>query len=472
MLSHLMPPDNEQTRKFLAAPSARLPAWYTALDTHYLALQHLAPVLFQFFADIETSGSHTQFYDKFRFRTIVSEMLKHLWHRPQYHAAIVRAASAREDTFTSFAGFLINDLISQLEQALNNLGQMKNIEADIAAGRLSQEDLAEGRQRVEYLTGNTKGALKMVEKVYFEMLMTLSEEIVEPFLVPKLLPRMAQMLNYFLDCLANSQRSRAFNVSSELKEKLEFRPQVLLCAVVGVFAHFSRDAGFAQAIAAEERFGKAVQGNLASAAEIVRRPICVQARPEVSVLAPLLVAFKQRVAAAAAQLSAEDFSDLAPDVFLDPIVYTLMADPVRLPTSGQIMDRASIERHLASDEQDPFNRKHLTKEMLVPHDGLRQHIQAWLAAMRQSNEAAAAAEASAAAAMLEDAIEESGSGDGNGAGGGGDGGNGDGGGDGDGDGGGNGGDDDEEMGQAVNSVADDDDDLALQAALAMSMHEM
>ena len=35
----------------------------------------------------------------------------------------------------------------------------------------------------------------MVEGVYFELLVTLSEEIVEPFLVPKLLPRMAQMLN-------------------------------------------------------------------------------------------------------------------------------------------------------------------------------------------------------------------------------------------------------------------------------------
>ena len=195
MMSHLVPPDTPRTRQLLRGASSRLPAWYTVLDTHILARQHLAPVLLQFFADIETSGSHTQFYDKFRFRKIVANMVKHLWRRPQYHTAIVCAASTQEDTFTSFAGFLINDLISQLEQALNNLGQMKNIEAGIVAGTLSQEDATEGRQRVEYLTGQTRSALEMVEGVYFELLVTLSEEIVEPFLVPKLLPRMAQMLN-------------------------------------------------------------------------------------------------------------------------------------------------------------------------------------------------------------------------------------------------------------------------------------
>jgi hypothetical protein len=39
---------------------------------------------------------------------------------------------------------------------------------------------------------------------------------------------------------------------------------------------------------------------------------------------------------------------------------------VLLPTSGNIMDRTSIMRHLLSDETDPFNRKRLTTDMLVP----------------------------------------------------------------------------------------------------------
>lgn len=33
-----------------------------------------------------------------------------------------------------------------------------------------------------------------------------------------------------------------------------------------------------------------------------------------------------------------------------------MTDPLELPTSGKIMDRKHIERHLTTEEFDPFNR--------------------------------------------------------------------------------------------------------------------
>ena len=44
----------------------------------------------------------------------------------------------------------------------------------------------------------------------------------------------------------------------------------------------------------------------------------------------------------------------------------LMEDPVLLPTSGKIMDRKHITRHLLSTPNDPFNRMTLTEEMLKP----------------------------------------------------------------------------------------------------------
>lgn len=45
---------------------------------------------------------------------------------------------------------------------------------------------------------------------------------------------------------------------------------------------------------------------------------------------------------------------------------TLMRDPVILPTSGKIMDRAVITRHLLNSDTDPFNRQPLTTDMLTP----------------------------------------------------------------------------------------------------------
>lgn len=51
---------------------------------------------------------------------------------------------------------------------------------------------------------------------------------------------------------------------------------------------------------------------------------------------------------------------------LDPLMDTLMVDPVRLPTSNKVMDRSIILRHLLNSATDPFNRLHLTEDRLIP----------------------------------------------------------------------------------------------------------
>jgi len=81
---------------------------------------------------------------------------------------------------------------------------------------------------------------------------------------------------------------------------------------------------------------------------------------------------------AAANLEEEE-TDLGevPDEFLDPIMSTLMEDPVILPTSGQTVDRSVIARHLLSDAKDPFNRNPLTTDMLQPNVELKAKIDAF-----------------------------------------------------------------------------------------------
>lgn len=59
-----------------------------------------------------------------------------------------------------------------------------------------------------------------------------------------------------------------------------------------------------------------------------------------------------------------DFSD-APEQYKDPLMDTLMEDPVILP-SGTVMDRTVIIRHLLNNSTDPFNRQLLKEDMLIP----------------------------------------------------------------------------------------------------------
>jgi hypothetical protein len=60
-----------------------------------------------------------------------------------------------------------------------------------------------------------------------------------------------------------------------------------------------------------------------------------------------------------------------------------MRDPVILPDSGITIDRNTIERHLLSQQSDPFNRSMLTTDMLKPDKELKAKIELWLATRGQ-----------------------------------------------------------------------------------------
>ncbi|KAK4477586.1 hypothetical protein RD792_016821 [Penstemon davidsonii] len=55
-----------------------------------------------------------------------------------------------------------------------------------------------------------------------------------------------------------------------------------------------------------------------------------------------------------------------------------MRDPVILPSSKVIVDRPVIQRHLLSDSTDPFNRSHLTADMLIPDVELKSKIEEFI----------------------------------------------------------------------------------------------
>ena len=86
-------------------------------------------------------------------------------------------------------------------------------------------------------------------------------------------------------------------------------------------------------------------------------------------------------------------------------MYTLMRDPVTLPSSKAVVDRSTIKSHLLSDSKDPFNRVPLSLDQVIPSKSilflvsahvilttgsdteLKERIDAWLADRRNKNTA-------------------------------------------------------------------------------------
>jgi len=95
--------------------------------------------------------------------------------------------------------------------------------------------------------------------------------------------------------------------------------------------------------------------------------------------------FVDQVEAAKAALEAEEDLGEIPDEFLDPLMFTVMRDPVRLPSSKTILDRATIKSHLLSDSKDPFNRVPLSIEDVVPVPELKLRIEEFLIERRKKS---------------------------------------------------------------------------------------
>jgi ubiquitin conjugation factor E4 B len=155
----------------------------------------------------------------------------------------------------------------------------------------------------------------------------------------------------------------------------------VLARIVRVYTHFAHSDVFASAVAADGRAYR--PQNFARAAKLLREKAgsLTPGAGEGGALPPLdvLEAFAARAAAAfTSESAAEDLLGDVPDEFEDPIMGTLMTDPLTLP-SGNIIDRSVLERHLLSAQTDPFTRAHLTIDQATPNEELRSRIEAWKA---------------------------------------------------------------------------------------------
>lgn len=354
---------------------SKLPAMATLFEGHQLAQEYLVFNLLKLFVDIEFTGSHTQFYDKFNIRHNIAELLEYLWQVPSHHNAWIKVAKIHEKgVYLNFLNFLINDSIFLLDESLNKIPELKTLEAEMANSAEWEQRPPQERQERARLLQQHQNIVRIDMTLANEdvgMLAYTSSIITAPFLLPELVERVANMLNYFLLQLVGPQRK---TLTLKDPEKYEFRPKKLLKQIVEIYVHLARgdkEDAFSLAIS---RDGRSYNDEVFSAAAEVLRKIGEDAR--------LIQEFVDL--GAKAKAAADDIMDTEamlgdiPDEFMDPIQCTLMTDPVILPSSRTTVDRATIQRHLLSDPTDPFNRSHLTPEMLIPDIELKAKIEEFI----------------------------------------------------------------------------------------------
>ncbi|KND04737.1 hypothetical protein, variant [Spizellomyces punctatus DAOM BR117] len=343
-------------------------------STHPLAKELLVPNLMRFYVDVEHTGVSSQFYDKFNIRYNISQILKSVWADAGHRSKMV-SQSRNTEFFVRFVALLMNDTTYLLDESLSKLKQIQQLQIELAdplSPAASREDLQRREERsgfLRQLEGQAHSYMSLGnETVHMLQYMTANSEIVQPFMEPEIVERLAAMLDFNLAALVGP---RCTELKVKNPEKYRFEPKRLLRELVDIYLHLAHRQEFISAVAKDER---SYRKDLFSRAAGILLKNMLKNESELSKLQQ----FIDRVEATiqSSQAEEEELGDV-PEEFLDPLLYTLMEDPVILPGSGISIDRSTIKSHLLSDAHDPFNRQPLSIEQVIPNDELKMRIQEW-----------------------------------------------------------------------------------------------
>ncbi|KAL8243827.1 hypothetical protein R6Q59_010085 [Mikania micrantha] len=331
------------------------------------ALEHLLHALMKFFIEAEFMGGHGQFFDKFNVRFEIFQIIKCIWPNRVYRDKLYKEAKANVDFFVRFVNLLLNDVTFVLDESFTAFHTIHDLQRELASGgtTLNEQQRQEKEEQLESAKGKAKSYMQLTnETVHIMKLFT--EALADAFTMPEVVQRLADMLDYNLDAMVSS-KSHTLKVDNLLE--YNFNPKQLLSEIIDVYLNLMDKGNFILAVARDGRSYK--PANFAAAAGIMKQRV-LKSPQEIAkwdILTTKFAKAKEEDEAAEADLGE------IPDEFLDPLMYTLMEDPVILPVSKTIIDRSTIRSHLLSDPHDPFNRVPLRIEDVLPAIEMKDKIQ-------------------------------------------------------------------------------------------------
>ncbi|RDD45100.1 Ubiquitin conjugation factor E4 A [Trichoplax sp. H2] len=334
----------------------------------------LALAVLNVYVDIEKTDNSVEFEQKFSYRHNIYNILEYLWTVPAYKEKMIKLSEEvtvgeqglKDVIFLRFIHLLTNDAVFLLDEALSTLSDIKKLQEELADEELSSQARREKLQQLSFSSRMAR-SLNILGNQTVNALTLLTQSIVRPFTEIGMVDRIASMLNYFSVRLAGPKRG-TFKVKDF--SEFHFKPDQLICNIALIYTQLGQSESFCKAITEDER---SYTPQLFYQIERVLNKLA-----RLDIVSEFKELHDKVTKFAAEKKEIEEAMPEPPEEFLDPIMNTLMVNPVILPTSGKIMDKATITRHLFSSQSDPFNRLPLQLDDLVPHQELKERIEQWL----------------------------------------------------------------------------------------------
>lgn len=335
-----------------------------------IIIDNILNALLDFYIVVEKTGSSSQFYDKFNIRYYILYIIDELWNHEIYRDQLHDYFKKKNDFFTRFIGLMLNDVTYLFDESFNEVNLIHDYQIELKQRRENNinSDYGTDDELNQKLTTSEKKAktyLDLSNKT-IKICKLFTKEVPRAFVIPEIIDRLANMLNYNLSVMVGPKCS---NLKVENPEKYGFNPKKTLCNICEIFSNLSNEEEFYNSVSKDSR---SFNINYFKKAEIILR---TKTHTNIETI-KIFIEFAYECEKRKRNQSFEEtqLGDI-PDEFLDPILYTLMDDPVILPTSRVTVNRSTIKAHLLSDPIDPFNRVPLKIDDVIDDVELKQKIE-------------------------------------------------------------------------------------------------
>ena len=237
------------------------------LNSLPFATDHLLHALMKFYIEVENTGAHTQFYDKFNIRYEIFQIIKCIWSNPVYRDHLSEEAKVNLDFFVRFVNLLLNDVTFVLDESLTAFVQIHDLQQALKhEGPTMEENVkTEKEEALQAAQGKAKSYMQLTNEIV-AMLKLFTEALADSFTMPEIVQRLADMLDYNLDALVGPKQN---NLIVENPKEYGFDAKQLLAEIVDVFLNLKDKENFVFAVARDGRSYK--PSNLEQATKVLKR---------------------------------------------------------------------------------------------------------------------------------------------------------------------------------------------------------
>ena len=251
---------------------------------------------------------------------------------------------------------VLNDLTYMLDMGLSKLKEISAKEKEITETKIDENDESaeEYARDCEMIKGSLSLSCDMLELVKFFSLDKISKKFKNILLSSEIKTRFIEMLNYYLNKMVGKESKRLIVKNPE---KYGFKPIVILTKLSNVYSCYYNEEEFIKTISCDkDTYDPQLMDKMIN---ILSKKQCLKWETS-----GRLHHLSTQATKLYNELEEEIEYEDVPSEFCDPILMTMIENPVMMPEMDLFVEESVIKRHLLTCDENPFNRKPLTTEQL------------------------------------------------------------------------------------------------------------